>query len=68
MTERMAVMAEIQGATTTHSCPGCNCRTYCAMNDGKSASACWCMSVVVKKEKPNTLLGEECVCRKCLTE
>jgi hypothetical protein len=68
MAERMAVIAEIQSRTSTHSCPGCGKPAYCAMNDGRSASTCWCMSIIPKKDKPNTLLGEECVCRSCLVE
>lgn len=67
MAERMAVMATIQEAVSTHSCPGCQRLTYCAMNDGKSSSTCWCMTVTAKGDKPNTLVGDECVCRKCLT-
>jgi predicted Fe-S protein YdhL (DUF1289 family) len=67
MTDRMTTMAKIQGQITTHNCPGCKTPTYCAMDDGKSASTCWCMSVPKTEDKPVISIGEQCVCRKCLT-
>jgi len=68
MTERMAVMQEIQRRTSTHVCPGCEGPAYCAMEDGKSASTCWCMSLPPKENKANPLIGESCYCKTCLTK
>lgn len=60
--DRMALMKELRGQTSTHDCPGCNGRAYCAMDDGKSANLCWCMDVT-KRDVPAM---DSCLCRTCL--
>ena len=65
--ERMEIMKQLKGQVFTHDCPGCGKGAYCAMEAGKSASACWCMSVGTKEVKPETAdQGESCYCRSCL--
>ncbi len=68
MAERMAVMASIQERTTTHNCPECKLLTYCAMEAGKSASTCWCMTVLQKGNNISVSIAESCLCRTCLTK
>ena len=63
----MDVMNQINGSRGTHQCPECKGPAYCAIEDGKSASTCWCMTLPAGA-KPNPQVGEECLCRGCLTE
>lgn len=67
--KRMEIMKELKWRGNTHSCPSCTNPTYCAMLDGKSGSACWCMGEVVPN---NTTLaateGSLCLCKKCLQD
>lgn len=63
--ERMHIMEEIQFRTATHRCPSCGDPTYCAMEAGKSANTCWCMTVP-KDDNPD-YYGETCLCKDCLT-
>lgn len=62
--DRVIVLNQITSRTTTHNCPSCDNPTYCAMADGKSYSACWCMY-----EQRVELDYDECLCRckPCLT-
>jgi len=62
---RMKLMKELQSRTSTHACPECNSPAYCAMEDGKSSSLCWCMGVE-KPYVPETNY-DFCMCRNCLT-
>jgi predicted Fe-S protein YdhL (DUF1289 family) len=62
--DRMALMKQLRGQTSTHNCPECTGPAYCAMADGKSANLCWCMDVT-RREVPST---DVCLCRKCLME
>lgn len=64
---RMKLMKEIKGQTSTHDCPECDKPTYCAMEDGKSLSACWC-AYVPYKPKQEDLEQKFCLCRECLTK
>ena len=68
---RMQLLMEIQQRTTTHSCPSCNKGTYCAMLDGKSGSACWCMGEVTSNATflplPEPVEDSTCLCKNCLT-
>lgn len=66
MTDRMDVMKQLDGTRSTHSCPECSAPTYCAMENGKSGWACWCMGVdgVTTAEDRK---HDKCVCRKCLS-
>lgn len=61
---RMQLMKELKGNMSTHDCPKCDGPAYCAMEDGKSLSACWCMHV------PHTesINDDKCMCRTCLTK
>lgn len=69
--DRMTLLREVKGRTTTHSCPSCGKGTYCAMLDGKSGSACWCMgeaaSEAVFLPVPDPEENAECLCKECLT-
>lgn len=62
---RMKLMKELQSRTSTHACPECSSPAYCAMEDGKSSSLCWCMDV--KKPYVPETSYENCLCKKCLT-
>ncbi len=53
-----------KGNRETHKCPSCGQGTYCAMEAGKSGSACWCMSVPHNKQDS---VYTQCTCKKCLT-
>lgn len=69
MTDRMEIMKQLKGQVQTHECPGCGKGAYCAMEAGKSASTCWCMTVTDKPIKPETAdQGYLCYCRSCLIE
>lgn len=61
---RMKLMKEIQARSSTHTCPSCSSRAYCAMEDGKSANLCWCFNVENKIALPPEGM---CLCEKCLT-
>lgn len=63
--ERMKLMQGIQQANSTHNCPDCKRPTYCAMEDGKSASLCWCMTVTKATNVSSD--PDTCLCRDCLT-
>jgi hypothetical protein len=62
---RMEVMNQLKNQVSTHTCPKCQGMAYCAMEDGKSGSACWCMSVSPREIKPDQT---SCLCRRCLSE
>lgn len=64
--ERMALMKQLQGQTSTHNCPECNGPAYCAMEDGKSANLCWCMAVPATGRIP--MGSDHCLCRTCLSK
>lgn len=64
--DRMLVMKELKWRGSTHSCPKCEGPAYCAMEDGKSGSTCWCMTVD-KPYVPETSY-EQCMCKTCLTK
>ena len=64
---RMKLMKELQNRTSTHSCPECGSLAYCAMQDGKSGSACWCMGEVISSTLP-AIEGAQCVCKTCLAK
>ena len=68
VSEHMAIMEQLKGQKQTHNCPSCGGSAYCAMEAGKSASACWCMTVE-RDNKPETAdMGNQCLCRYCLTQ
>lgn len=66
MADRMELMNQIMGRTSTHECPACNGHAYCAMEDGKSSNLCWCMDV--EKTYNPDVDADNCLCRKCLTK
>jgi hypothetical protein len=43
-------------------CPDCGVDNKCAMENGKSYSACWCMNEPVKDFNRE---GKVCYCRSC---
>jgi len=49
----------------THSCPKCGGGAYCAIEDGKSASACWCMGYLVLEQEQQYA---SCLCEKCFKD
>jgi uncharacterized protein len=67
--DRLEIMNKLKTRNNTHPCPSCSQPSYCAMLDGKSGSACWCMGEVVPN---NTTLaateGNLCLCKKCLQD
>ena len=63
--QRLEIMKKLQQRNNTHSCPGCSSPTYCAMQDGKSGSACWCAGEVISSTLP-AIEGAQCVCKTCL--
>lgn len=67
MSDRMAIMKQLKGQTRTHDCPKCSGPAYCAMEAGKSANTCWCMSVTTETNPAGADMGESCLCRTCLT-
>lgn len=68
---RMKLLGKVVAKNNTHSCPECNKGTYCAMLDGKSGSACWCMGEVTSNATflplPEPVEDSTCLCRNCLT-
>ena len=67
MEDRSKLLKQVQNAGSTHSCPNCNGPAYCAMEAGKSANLCWCMSVE-KDENPSiAITSNSCLCKDCLT-
>lgn len=67
MEDRTRLLKHVRGQTSTHTCPQCQSPAYCAMEAGKSANLCWCMTEerVSKPEGPD--VGSACLCRTCLT-
>jgi predicted Fe-S protein YdhL (DUF1289 family) len=63
---RMETMKKIEGQTSTHNCPNCSQPTHCALEDGKSISACWCKEIPISKMESD--IQTSCLCRKCLME
>lgn len=68
MDDRVRIMREIQNRTSTHQCPECDSPTYCAMEDGKSANLCWCMSERRVSDKTSDVASGVCLCKSCLCE
>ncbi len=64
MSGHMGLLKEVQSRTNTHDCPECKKPTYCAMEAGKSANLCWCMTLppLGKIPEPSDL----CKCKDCL--
>ena len=68
MEDRSKLLKQVQNAGSTHVCPSCSKPAYCAMEAGKSANLCWCMTVE-KDENPSVpSSGDSCLCMSCLTD
>lgn len=59
-TERMSILKKLD---TRSKCPECKSWNNCSIENNKSASACWCMSVQAKE---NIEENKSCLCRQCL--
>lgn len=68
MSDHQQTLQKVRQATSTHNCPKCQGPAYCAMEAGKSASACWCMSEPLKEVTSTLVEGDKCYCRRCLSE
>lgn len=68
MSDRMAIMQQLKGQTRTHDCPSCSGPAYCAMEAGKSANTCWCMTLPRDHKPESSDMGSQCLCRSCLTK
>ena len=68
MEDRSKLLHKVKSQNSTHECSNCKEPTYCAMEAGKSANLCWCMTVE-KDENPSVPeAGTSCLCRQCLTD
>jgi hypothetical protein len=50
-------------------CPKCGAQSKCAMEEGKSFSACWCMGVKLTPAQLEDLdikYSGQCLCENCL--
>ena len=52
--------------TRRSSCPKCGGGNNCALETGKSISACWCISQIFPEGID--VSGESCYCRRCVNE
>ncbi|WAG12949.1 DUF1289 domain-containing protein [Aeromonas dhakensis] len=61
---QLAVMAQLDGSTCTHRCPGCGKPAFCAVSAGSTIDQCWCSQL------PALPMGEAdaCWCRRCLAK
>ncbi|HHQ4785334.1 DUF1289 domain-containing protein [Aeromonas hydrophila] len=61
---QLAVMAQLDGSTSTHRCPGCGEPAFCAVSAGAPIAECWCSQL------PALPMGEAsaCWCRRCLVK
>ncbi|HDZ8914937.1 TPA: DUF1289 domain-containing protein [Aeromonas hydrophila] len=61
---QLAVMAQLDGSTSTHRCPGCGEPAFCAVSAGTTIAECWCSQL------PALPMGEAsaCWCRRCLVK
>lgn len=66
MEDRMRLMKEIQERNPKSYCPSCGAPNKCAIELGKSASTCWCMTLD-KDYNPDTQY-DLCLCHNCLTK
>jgi uncharacterized protein len=64
--DRMRLLEELKHRGSTHVCPGCGKPAYCAMEAGKSANTCWCMTIAKDYAVDRDL--DRCYCKDCLTK
>ena len=73
MEQRMSMLKEIQSRLTkeektTHDCPECGSKTYCAIEDGHSPNLCWCMYVDKSENPTYPVTQDKCLCKGCLCD
>lgn len=66
--DRARIMNQLNRGTK---CPECGAPNRCAVAEGKSPEACWCMGLVPPQSVVDRLTeegdeGNECWCRTCL--
>ncbi len=59
--QRDALIEQISGNQTTHTCPECGAPTHCDITAGKET--CWCFDV---EARDVTEERQSCLCRNCL--
>lgn len=67
MAEHKDVLKKVRDNISTHDCPGCGGPAICAIEAGKSASTCWCMTI----NTPNAIKldnDDKCLCKHCLVK
>ena len=60
--DMMSLLKTLLGRTVEN-CPGCGSPRNCAMEEGKSASTCWCMTMLPTGAPDGV---RSCLCRACL--
>jgi transposase len=64
--ERDAIIDQLKGEKTTHTCPSCGEPAHCDISAGKSH--CWCFDIE-RRELPESASSHQlCYCRKCLSK
>ncbi|EMQ4280078.1 cysteine-rich CWC family protein [Vibrio alginolyticus] len=61
--QRDAIIEQIAGEDSTHSCPECGTQTHCDIAAGKET--CWCFTTETR-DLPKPSANQLCLCRKCL--
>ncbi|EDP60598.1 cysteine-rich CWC family protein [Vibrio sp. AND4] len=61
--QRDAIIEQLVGNNTTHSCPECGTNAHCDIAAGKKR--CWCFDIEAR-ELSNSEAGQVCLCRRCL--
>lgn len=64
--ERLKLMRELS-SRKMETCPKCKTPRSCLMEQGKSASTCWCMTVT-HIDKDDMYEYDRCLCKNCLLE
>ena len=59
--QRNAIIEQLIGNDSTHSCPECGTKAHCDIEAGKET--CWCFDTEIR-DVPD--VGSLCLCRKCL--
>ena len=59
MSDKMFLLESLTNKST---CPECGRWNNCAMEEGKSASSCWCMTEPVKEIEEDS---DSCLCKIC---
>lgn len=64
MEDRLKIMQELS-SRRVETCPECGTPRSCSMEQGKSASTCWCMSVT-HVDTGDLSEYDRCLCKDCL--